>query len=228
MAGAFVLDAALAASPKASFLPWSTGLRRILLLTAASVCMSACAQVNSDTTRRAELAELQADPAIAAETDTLNQLIRVIIDANRLYDQAADEADDAQLQATLRTMSAARKKFAQSLQKRVTSLGGDPAETGRSSGAIHRSFIAVRGLVDTDSVAAASEVYRGEGHIIEQMDQVLRTSLTPRTRAMVQAELVRVMAGRDDVELVKSQIAARLTGEAARKRTAEQATTNPG
>ena len=115
----------------------------------------------------AAAAILQADPAIASETQSLNQLTRIAIDANRLYDQAADEADDADLQAALRTMSEQRKMFAQRLQNRVAMLGGKPAETGQATGAVHRSFLALRGLVQNDSVAAADEVYRGETFIID-------------------------------------------------------------
>lgn len=182
-----------------------------VLAVAAALAVGACAQMNSNARPDpAAAALLQADPAIAAETQSLNRLTRIAIDANRLYDQAADEADDADLQAALRTMSTQRKTFAQRLQNRVAMLGGKPAETGQATGAIHRSFLALRGLVQNDSVAAAEEVYRGETYIIDQLNRALEGYLTPESHQLVQGEFNRVTAARDHVEQVKAQIGQKL------------------
>lgn len=203
-------------------------MRRILMLTATLAAIGACAQTNGGSAPVASPAQLQADPAIAAETKALNRLTRVVIDATRLYDHAADEADDVQLQAVLRAISAQRKEFAQRLQRRVVLLGDDPANTGRETGALHGSFNALRGLADKEPAAAARDIYRAETYIINQMDAVLQTGVTPRSRSLVLAELARVTASREKVEQLKSNIAARMPADAARKRTAEQTITNPG
>ena len=184
---------------------------RLLSVAAAAVALGACAQMKTDARPDPALAiRMQADPAIASETQSLNRLTRIAIDANRLYDQAAEYADDADLQAALRNLSEQRKAFAQKLQNRVVVLGGLPAETGQATGAVHRSFLALRGLVQNDSVAAAEEVYRGETFIIEQLDRTLQGSLSPTSRQMVQAEFDRVTAARERVEQVKAQIEQKL------------------
>jgi uncharacterized protein (TIGR02284 family) len=103
--------------------------------------------------------------------------------------------------------------FAQKLQNRVAVLGGKPAETGQATGAVHRSFLALRGLVQDDSVAATEEVYRGETFIIDQMDRTLQGSLSPESRQMVQTEYDRVSAARERVEQVKAQIEMKLASE---------------
>jgi len=201
-------------------------MRQLLMLSAAltALTLGACAQMKTAAKADAYAkAQLQTNPTIAAETGSLNHLTRVAIDATRLYDQAADEADDADLQAQLRTISARRKTFAQNLQQRVAELGGDPAETGEATGAIYRSFTALRGLIENDSVAAADEVYRGETHIMDELDKALKTGMTPVSRQMVQAELTRVKEQRDQIEKVKSQIEARLKNEAEREQAASQA-----
>jgi uncharacterized protein (TIGR02284 family) len=182
------------------------GMLRVLTIVVA-LALGGCAQMKTDARPDPALAiKMQADPAIASETQSLNRLTRIAIDANRLYDQAAEEADDADLQAALRTMSEQRKAFAQKLQNRVAVLGGKPAETGQATGAVHRSFLALRGLVQNDSVAAAEEVYRGETFIIEQLDRTLQGSLTAVSRQLVQGEFSRVTAARERVEQVKAQI----------------------
>jgi uncharacterized protein (TIGR02284 family) len=193
------------------------------LTVAAALALGACAQIKTEARPDPALAaRMQADPAIASETQSLNHLTRIAIDANRLYDQAADEADDADLQAALRTMSKQRKTFAQRLQDRVVMLGGKPAETGQATGAVHRSFLALRGLVQNDSVAAAEEVYRGETYIIDQLDRTLQGSLSPESRQLVQAEFERVKATRERVEQVKAQIEQKLA------RRTEEARETPG
>jgi uncharacterized protein (TIGR02284 family) len=199
---------------------WTTamGIPRIFTCAIALAALSACAQMNSRARPDpSAIARLQADPVIAAETQTLNRLTRIAIDANRLYDQAAENADDADLQAALRTMSIQRKTFAQSLQKRVADMGGRPAETGQATGAVHRSFLALRGLVEDDSAAATAEVYRGESYIIDELEKALETKLTGASRQIVQAELGRVMAGRDQVEQMQAQLAARHADEPAQE-----------
>jgi len=105
----------------------------------------------------------------------------------------------------------------QKLQQRVPALGARPAQTGQATGAIHRSFTALRGLVENDSVAAADEVYRGESYIIDELDKALNTRLTKVSRDMVSAELQRAKASRNQVEQLKTRIEARLMNEAARE-----------
>jgi uncharacterized protein (TIGR02284 family) len=198
------------------------------LAVVSALALGACAQMDSGARPDpAAAALLQADPAIATETRSLNHLTRIAIDANRLYDQAADEADDADLQAALRTMSEQRKTFAQRLQNRVAMLGGKPAETGQATGAVHRSFLALRGLVQNDSVAAAEEVYRGETYIIDQLNQALEGYLTAESHQLVQGEFNRVTAARDHVEQVKAQIEQKLASRTPREPEAPAAST-PG
>ncbi|HEX5007966.1 MAG TPA: PA2169 family four-helix-bundle protein [Hyphomonadaceae bacterium] len=181
------------------------------LTIAAALALGACAQMKTDARPDPALAiRMQDDPAIASETQSLNRLTRIAIDANRLYDQAAEYADDADLQAALRSLSEQRKAFAQKLQNRVAVLGGKPAETGQATGAVHRSFLALRSLVQSDSVAAAEEVYRGETFIIEQLDRTLQGSLSPESRSMVQTEFDRVTTARQRVEQVKEEIEQKL------------------
>ena len=110
-------------------------------------------------------------------------------------------------------MSTQRKTFAQRLQNRVAMLGGKPAETGQATGAVHRSFLALRGLVQNDSVAAAEEVYRGETYIIDQLERTLQGSLTPESRQMMQSEFDRVTAARVRVQQVKAQIEQKLASQ---------------
>jgi len=199
-------------------------MRRFLMIAGALAALSACAHMNTDANPDpSAAASLGTNTEIKAEADNLNHITRISIDANRLYDQAADEADDKDLQASLRSISAERKLFAQKLQQRVAALGANPAETGQASGAVYRSFAALRGLIENDSVAAAGEVYRGESYLIDEMNKALQTPLTAVSRDMLTAEIAKVKAGRSKVEQLKTALETRLMNEAAR----EDATAQP-
>ena len=204
-------------------------MRRILMAAVALAAVSACAQMNTSArpTAAAE-ASLQGNERLTAEAQELNHLTRVAIDANRLYDEAAEEADDAGLKAALISISTQRKAFARGLQQRVAAIGGEPAQTGEATAAVYRSFAALRGLIGNDSIAAAGEVYRGESYMIDELDEALTTGLTPASSQIVEAELARVKSGRDRVEQVKTQIETRLMAEAAREGAASQSSPDPG
>lgn len=202
-------------------------IRAILLLTAV-LPLVACAQMK--TAERADpsaAAQLQAVPAIAKETDQLNHLARISIDANKLYSDSATEADDAALKAELGTLAKDHASFARSLQTRVASLGAKPAETGEPVGSAHLAFANVRGAVQNDSVTAAAEVYRGETYMIDELGKTLDTTLTPESRNMLEAQLTDTRTGRDRVEALKDKIEARLSNEGKREDAAKKAA-DPG
>jgi len=186
------------------------------LLLAAAICvlpLGACAQLERRTT--VDIPH-QADASVLPEVDRLNRLTRIAIDATRLYEQAAEMSGEPELKSELLTIAEGRKAFARKLQQRVASLGAKPAETGQISGAIYRSFTALRGLIEDDAVTAAEEVQRGESYIAEELDKTLSEGLSPASRQVVEAELARVKAQRDRIEQVKAEIEQR-TRKAARE-----------
>jgi uncharacterized protein (TIGR02284 family) len=181
-----------------------------LLLLAAVICvlsLGACAQLE----QRAAVdipapPPHQTDASVLPEVDRLNRLTRIAIDATRLYEQAAEMSGEPELKSELLTIAEGRKAFAWKLQQRVASLGAKPAETGQISGAIYRSFTALRGLIEDDAVTAAEEVQRGESYIAGELDKTLSEGLSPASRQVVEAELARVKAQRDRIEQVRAEI----------------------
>lgn len=203
-------------------------MRGFLNIAAAIAVLGACAHMNTNARPDpSAAASLGTNAEIKTEADNLNHITRISIDANRLYDAAADEANDKDLQSALRSISAERKLFAQKLQQRVAALGASPAETGQPSGAVYRSFAALRGLIENDSVAAAGEVYRGESYIIDEMNKTLQTPLTSTSHDILVAELAAVKVGRNRVELLKTAMETRLMNEAAREDAAAQPKRSP-
>lgn len=181
-------------------------MRSELMALGALVAFGACTQQSSPVSTNADAAA-QLQPAMKAETDTLNNLTQIAIDAGTLYAEAGEKSNDAELKAELTTLSAHRKTFATGLQKRVAALGGKPAENGQAIGTVHRSFTAVRQLIENDSLAAAGEVYRGESYMIDEIDKALKEkTLTTVSRQLLDAEMADVKAGRDRVELIQARL----------------------
>ena len=111
---------------------------------------------------------------------------------------------------------------------RVAALGDKPAETGEAIGSVHRSFTAVRTLVQNDSIAAAGEVYRGESYMIDELTKTMKTELTPASQSLLSAELSMVKAGRDRVEAIQKRLDADKQAEAAREKMLQDAKRDAG
>jgi uncharacterized protein (TIGR02284 family) len=202
---------------------------RALMMMTTAVGLCACAQMKTAAEPTPNTAaQLQTIPAIASETDSLKHLARIAIDANSLYADAAKEADDAPLKTELAMLAEDRKDFAQALQARVAALGDKPAEHGEAVGTIHRSFTAVRELVQNDSIAAAGEVYRGEIYMIGELTKAMEGKLTPVSLALIQDELAKAKEGRDRIEAIKTRLDDAKQAEAAREQMLKDAKRDAG
>lgn len=181
-------------------------MRSQLLILGAFLAIGACTQQPSPVAPSPN-ASAQLQPGMKAETDKLNSLTQIAIDAGTLYAEAGEKSNDAELKGELTTLAAHRKTFATNLQKRVAALGSKPAENGQAIGTVHRSFTAVRQLIENDSLAAAGEVYRGESYMIDEIDKVLKDeTLTAVSKQLLVAEMDDVKAGRNRVELIQARL----------------------
>lgn len=196
-------------------------MRRFLTIAAVLAALGACAH-GSENEGRAGAGLTGTNAEIAAEAQSLNHLTRISIDANRLYDEAADETKDKDLAATLRALSNDRKSFTQTVQQRVAALGAAPAETGQASQAVNSSLAAVRGLAKTDPAGAAEQIYRSESYLADELTRALQAKLTQKSHDMVDAELARVKQDRSKAEVLKTSIETRLMNKAAQEDAAVQ------
>src|ERR1700712_3178915 len=95
---------------------------------------------------------------------TLNSLIETLKDGQEGFQQSATGVDDPQLKTTFDQLSLQRSKFAGELQNEVVKLGDpDPEESGSATGAMHRTWINIKGAVtNRDRHAILAEAERGE------------------------------------------------------------------
>src|SRR5580698_6645401 len=93
---------------------------------------------------------------------TLNELIETCKDSQEGFHSAAEKLKDPEIHSLFLRLYLQRAEFSGDLQAEVTRLGGEPATSGSTLGAIHRGWIGLKTAIaeDTD-LAILDEAERG-------------------------------------------------------------------
>lgn len=131
---------------------------------------------------------------------TLNQLIQTCKDGENGFHAAAEGLDDLNLQHLLESYSQQRSEFAAELQLEVTRLDHNPATSGHTAAALHRSWIEIKSVVTgRDEGAIIAECERGEDHAVKVYEQALSLTLSPDLKAMVERQFLKVKEAHDQI-----------------------------
>ena len=131
---------------------------------------------------------------------TLNGLIETCKDGANGFRTAADGVEDASLKRLFSSFAEQRAQFAVELERVVTGLGGDPADTGHIAGAVHRGWINLKAAVTgKDDGAVISEAERGEDFAKERYQAALEKTLPADVRAAVERQFMQVKEAHDHV-----------------------------
>jgi uncharacterized protein (TIGR02284 family) len=131
---------------------------------------------------------------------TLNGLIETCKDGANGFRTAADGVEDASLKRLFSSFAEQRAQFAVELERVVTSLGGDPADTGHIAGAVHRGWINLKAAITgKDDGAVISEAERGEDFAKERYQAALEKTLPADVRAAVERQYMQVKEAHDHV-----------------------------
>lgn len=122
------------------------------------------------------------------EREVLHHLIGICRDGEHGYRSAAEHAGDAKLKALFEELSAERKGFAEALTPHLRRLGGSPDE-GSSAAALHRGWMALKGLVPgSHDHNIIGEAKRGEQIAVEAYEEALRGMLPPDVIERIEAQ----------------------------------------
>ena len=113
--------------------------------------------------------------------DVLNGLIETDRDGQEGFQEAADNVQNADLKTFFADASLERARFVGELQQEVRALGGDPADTCSTAGALHRVWIDIKGTLTG----------RDDGSI--PLRDIVRRLAVPRT--FVQAQVGVLVGG---------------------------------
>src|SRR6516162_2834674 len=106
---------------------------------------------------------------------TINDLIGTLKDGQEGFRQAAEAVADPELKSLFNECSSQRARFVGELQSEAVALGeSKPADTGSTAGALHRSWINLKGAIAKhDDHAILEECERGEDSAVHEYEEAL-------------------------------------------------------
>lgn len=138
--------------------------------------------------------------------DVLNNLIETARDGQNGFQTAAEGASTSALKTFFSDSATERANFVTELSRLVTSLGGEPHETGHVAGAVHRGWINIKTAVSgNDDKAILEEAERGEDYAKKAFSDALSESLPAETRAVVERMAKQVQQTHDRVRDLRDQ-----------------------
>ncbi|MBC3786399.1 ferritin-like domain-containing protein [Spirosoma utsteinense] len=119
--------------------------------------------------------------------DQLNKLLTRNHDAEKGYQEAAENVKDTELKSLFLAQSRQRGEFAAELDREIRSLGGE-SDNGTSLAAdLHRAWINIKStFASDDDKATVQECQRGDKDALENYNSVLQeTDLVASTRELL-------------------------------------------
>src|SRR5205085_9784663 len=106
---------------------------------------------------------------------TLNNLIETLRDGQEGFKEAAENVKDSDLKTFFNQVSLERAQMVGELQQEVRALGGDPENSGSTAGALHRTWIDIKGtLTGKDDHSILSECDRGEDYAVKAYENAFK------------------------------------------------------
>jgi len=130
--------------------------------------------------------------------DKLQDLLRVNIDSENGFRDAAEQVDDVALRRIFRQFADERQNNAAELKHFVEFNGETPVEDGSVMAAIHRTWMDLKAaLSSNDAKAVLNEAERGEDHIKHMYEDVLTEVAGSAVHDVLQHQYAKVKAAHD-------------------------------
>lgn len=128
--------------------------------------------------------------------DKLNQLLTRNHEAAKGYEQAAENAKDAELKSLFMVQSRQRSEFALELDREIRALGGTPDADTSVASDLHRAWINIKSaFTPNDDKATVEECKRGDQVALNDYSEILNdTTLMASTRELLLRHKERIMA----------------------------------
>ena len=132
--------------------------------------------------------------------DKLQDLLRVNIDSENGFRDAAEQVDDIALRRIFRQFADERQNNAAELKQFVQFNGETPVEDGSVMAAIHRTWMELKvALSSNDAKAVLNEAERGEDHIKHMYEDVLTETAGSAVHDVLQHQYAKIKAAHDVV-----------------------------
>ncbi|WP_430454158.1 PA2169 family four-helix-bundle protein [Rhodopirellula europaea] len=132
--------------------------------------------------------------------EKLQKLIRANIDSYNGFHESAEELKDERLATLFRSIGDERSAMAAELQQYVEFNGKEAEDDGSVAAKTHRIWINIRGkLSGGDATVILIEAERGEDHIKEAYEDVLKDTAGSAMNDVLTAQYAKVKAGHDKI-----------------------------
>ncbi|HEV3468020.1 MAG TPA: PA2169 family four-helix-bundle protein [Pyrinomonadaceae bacterium] len=136
---------------------------------------------------------------------TLNSLIETCRDGQEGFKTAAEGVRGEELKRLFREYSQQRARFAGELQQEVRRLGGEAADSGSVSAALHRGWMGLKSAITGgDDGAIIAECERGEDAAVAGYRSALGTDLPSHVRAIVERQFSEVKQAHERVRSLET------------------------
>ena|SRR5205085_3248366 len=136
---------------------------------------------------------------------TLNNLIETLRDGQEGFKEAAENVKDSDLKTFFNQVSLERAQMVGELQQEVRTLGGDPENSGSTAGALHRTWMDIKGsLTGRDDQSILNECERGEDSAVSAYADALKEQSLPAIlRTLVERQFSSIKQGHDRVKQMR-------------------------
>jgi uncharacterized protein (TIGR02284 family) len=133
----------------------------------------------------------------------LNSLIEICKDGQEGFKQAADSSINLELKQFFLETSEERSRMARDLQAEVLRLGGAPENQGSVAGALHRTWIDLKGTVSFSDQSILEATEKGEDSAIEEYEKALNEDLPPEFNKMIKRQYSSIMTVHDRIRVLR-------------------------
>lgn len=135
---------------------------------------------------------------------TLNDLLESCRDGEYGFATSAEHTKTADLKTLLTRHSQECRTAGQELQTLIRQLGGEVDEGGSMTGALHRGWVSVRGVLSGHSdQAMLDECERGEDAAVASYRKALKQDLPPAIRNVVEKQVQGTQKNHDEIKALR-------------------------
>ena len=135
---------------------------------------------------------------------TLNGLIETCKDGQEGFQTAAEGVERSDLKTLFYEFSQQRAEFAGVLQELVRSLGGDPEQSGSTSGALHRGWMDIKSAITgQDDEAILNECERGEDSAKDAYREAMEMKLPASIADIISQQSQAILAAHNRIRSLR-------------------------
>lgn len=134
----------------------------------------------------------------------LNSLIETCRDGQTGFQEAAENVKSPELKQFFNKVSLDRSQFVGELQQQIHALGGDPENTGSTAGALHRTWMDIKGtFTGRDDESILNECERGEDSAVEAYEDAIKAGLPANITEVIERQFREVKEVHDRVKQMR-------------------------